>query len=425
METLTYGSHKKVWWICHICKYKYLKTVKRRCRSKRCPVCSGYVIITGINDLKSKFPKIAAEWDYEKNKVDPSTVNYRTIDKYWFKCPLCSLSYETSPNVRIKGHGCPYCAGVRLIPGKTDVLSYIKNNPQYKFILDEWDSENNKDIDLSKTGLRSSYRAHWICPNGHHFDMRIANRFEKTHKDCPVCSHRRILSGYNDLETYCKNNRQFLHLLNEWDYNKNEKKPSEVFPYSSKKFWWICPRCHNPYYGTLSNRLLNSSGCPNCGHHASAPELSIYNFIKNTGVKVLSGAKPFGFEYDIYLPDYKIAIEYDGKKFHDLSIEDVSRRENLKNISSKENNVVLFRIKETDIENDGKIDRNTYYIGVHHYNRDFFSRLKNLILFILNSFNILVEKRCSLDLFEIYRKIKKSCPDVENSEAIYIVEYDE
>ena len=49
----------------------------------------------------------------------------------------------------------------------------------------------------------------------------------------------RLIQGVNDLETYCKEHPEMAHLLNEWDYEKNEGlTPHTVNVGSPNKVWW-------------------------------------------------------------------------------------------------------------------------------------------------------------------------------------------
>ena len=55
----------------------------------------------------------------------------------------------------------------------------------------------------------------------------------------------------------------FPHLLKEWDYEKNEKLPTEVRRGSQKKYFWICPEGHS-YLAQAMHRTSSNSGCPVC-----------------------------------------------------------------------------------------------------------------------------------------------------------------
>ena len=55
---------------------------------------------------------------------------------------------------------------------------------------------------------------------------------------CPVCAEREVLAGYNDLATTDK------ELLDDWYYELNRLKPTEVSRNSAKRAWWKCKHGH-------------------------------------------------------------------------------------------------------------------------------------------------------------------------------------
>ena len=59
------GSDKKVWWKC--AKGHSWKALVYARKYSGCPVCAGRMVIPGVNDVKTIMPKLADEWDYEKN----------------------------------------------------------------------------------------------------------------------------------------------------------------------------------------------------------------------------------------------------------------------------------------------------------------------------------------------------------------------
>ena len=82
--------------------------------------------------------------------------------------------------------------------------------------------------------------------------------------NCPVCSQKRLCKGFNDLETWCKNNKR-LEILNEWDSTRNgELKPSEVTAFNGKRVWWVCSVCGNSYQTAVSDRTRGNQ--KTCGH---------------------------------------------------------------------------------------------------------------------------------------------------------------
>ncbi len=124
-ERYLVNSTEKVWWKCKTCSHEWqASVVSRTARKTGCPKC-GYTIKmketvsstikrTG-RDLATKYPEIAAEWDYEKNEdLTPNSVSYGSNKKVWWLCSK-GHSYQAWITDRTgkKKTGCPYCAGKR------------------------------------------------------------------------------------------------------------------------------------------------------------------------------------------------------------------------------------------------------------------------------------------------------------------------
>ncbi len=107
-------SNKSVWWKCSA-GHEWKAKIDSRVRGTGCPYCSNNKILFGYNDLVTKRPDLASEWDFEKNKdLDPKTVAPGSGKKAWWRCKL-NHSWYAEISSRNKGAGCPYCAGNRKI----------------------------------------------------------------------------------------------------------------------------------------------------------------------------------------------------------------------------------------------------------------------------------------------------------------------
>lgn len=81
----------------------------------------------------------------------------------------------------------------------------------------------------------------------------------------------KLISGVNDLETWCKQNNK-EHLIDEWDYEKNEDlNPCNVAKTSHQKVWWKCSKGHE-WFGRACDRL-KSNGCPVCDKEKRSPSV--------------------------------------------------------------------------------------------------------------------------------------------------------
>jgi len=84
---VTPGSQRRRWWICpeapdHVWQ---ATPANRTGRNSGCPACAGKQVSV-TNSLARLFPKIAREWDKEKNEDRPSDVTSKSSKLVWWKC---------------------------------------------------------------------------------------------------------------------------------------------------------------------------------------------------------------------------------------------------------------------------------------------------------------------------------------------------
>ena len=257
--------------------------------------------------------------------------------------------------------------------------------------MSEWDwKENNKrGLDPRKLTLGSGKKAYWICPKGHEWDTAICHRTERG-SSCPYCSNKRVLVGYNDLQS------QRPDLMKEWDFDANYIDPSAVVVGSNKKVAWVCPKGHK--YTKMIYLRASGSGCPICakGRGTSFPEKCFFYYTKKIFPDTINRYKDIfdnGMELDIYIPYIKTGIEYDGVYWHD---QNALEREEKKYRICKDNNIRLFRIKEGEFKGfndtaDKKwyIPQNCSYDQLNFYINEY---LKFLTFSSFRSFDVNVER---------------------------------
>ena len=104
------GSNRKVWWSCSN-GHEWQASISNRSRGRGCPYCSNRKVCSGFNDLQTRFPNVAQEWAYDKNGgITPADILPHTNKRYWWCCKQCGYEWQTSPNHRCSGQGCPQCA---------------------------------------------------------------------------------------------------------------------------------------------------------------------------------------------------------------------------------------------------------------------------------------------------------------------------
>ena len=249
-QQVTYGSKKKLWWVCGSGHSYQASATSRTGERTGCPYCTGRLPIPGENDLATLFPGLVREWDGEKNQpLTPSGVLPGSHRSVWWLCPE-GHSWHASIKSRVDGCGCPVCTNRRIAPGENDLAS------THPALAREWNAERNAPLKPQEVFAGSSRKVWWRCEKGHEWQARIVSRSEGT--GCPYCNGKRVAPGENDLAT--ANPR----LAAEWDAEKNAPlTPRDVTPYSNRRVWWRCPLGHE-YQSLISARNTSGSGCPYC-----------------------------------------------------------------------------------------------------------------------------------------------------------------
>lgn len=320
---MTTGSNKKVWWICTK-GHSYESTPNNRLQGKGCPYCSGRRVIIGENDLLTKNPKLAAEWDYEKNfPMRPEHVKPGRNKTVWWKCEKCSYKWKASINSRNRGAGCPKCAK-RFHSSFPEQAIYYYLHQVYPDAINSYKDifKNQMELDIYipsiKTGIEydgegahtdkhieKDSRKYQICKaNG----IRLIRIREATYKgDIPICDIQ-IKSEYitgnlksvdliiEQLEIILKFTvnhdverdsvdileqirnileqhslaTEYPKIAEEWNYERNGNlTPKMFFSGCGDRVWWRCARGHE-WKAAIQPRT-KSVGCPYCSNRKVLP----------------------------------------------------------------------------------------------------------------------------------------------------------
>ena len=200
-EMVSAGSSWNVWWLGK-CGHEWNTSVVNRASGRGCPICS-YVIAgekkrkPNGNDLKTLYPEIAEEWDYERNEgVLPEDVIAGSNVNYWWKCKKCGGGWKTSPAHRTsRKSGCPFCSGQKVLEGYNDLETL------YPDLAKEWDYELNAPLTPKDITSGSGKRVWWKCRNGHSWLASSCNRIKG--RGCPYCSKRQRTWTTNSRPVRC------------------------------------------------------------------------------------------------------------------------------------------------------------------------------------------------------------------------------
>jgi rubrerythrin len=339
-SNITFRSNKKVWWKCDVCDYEWKTTPNHRARSNdsKCPCCNGKTL-TSKNRLSDKYPKIALEWDYNKNLTTiPRNVFVGTHEKYWWICPN-GHSYESAVYSRVEGKGCPECSKGRKTSFPEQAIYYYikqifqdsenrhnlvsKNGvievdiyiPSLKLAIeydgfyfhrktqekDELksrllkresvivirvresglsmvdDSINVNDADCNQSNLNETVSKVLQTI----LDIKrkeLSDKQIKSLESIDVCveNHRGAINQNLVIENN-ENNLLLTHpiISSEWSDKNGSLLPSHVTYGSQKYVWWICKKCNHEWEAKIHNRTIGGTGCPYCAGHKHHKENSL------------------------------------------------------------------------------------------------------------------------------------------------------
>lgn len=225
-------SHFEATWVCPK-GHEYPMPVYRRSRGCGCSVCSGKRVLAGYNDIESQAPNLALEWDEERNgDIKPSMVALHSNDRYHWKCTVCGHRWETSPNNRSRGTGCPACNHCCVDP---NVNSLAVVNPK---LAGEFVLKLNYPLTPRDVAGYDNRDYWWTCDEGHSWQASPANRNKGT--ECPYCIGKRPIPGVDDLASQAPELSKRLHPT------KNGKKTAvDYFIDYTRDVWWQCEQGHS------------------------------------------------------------------------------------------------------------------------------------------------------------------------------------
>lgn len=368
------------------------------------------LIYTG-KELSQHNPELVDEWDYDKNyPVTPDDVSYGSAEKYWWKCKKCGKSYEASPSNRTyRKTACPYCAAKDR--GISQKATYAERNnlaKKYPELLKDWDYDKNTKKP-NEYSCGSNETVWWKCHKcGHEWQTTPNRRTGKNGTGCPVCAYKSAAKK-NSLNAAKTNSfvKNYPDIAKEWDYEKNVGLDiNEYSSKSNKRVWWKCSFCGNSWQTTINERA-SGRGCPNCTlAGTSFSEQTVLYYVKKIYPDAMSRYKELGMELDVFIPDIKTAVEYDGVYYHNSS--HALEKENKKDELCKEHNIRLIRIRDSRLPDTKNSIRITCTdTGGKHLNK----AIKSLLDLLAPGNNIIVDvDKDGIGIKAKYREsIKENC----------------
>lgn len=265
-----------------------------------------------LAELKNIKPNIKVLDDYISRDADMRCM-----------CILCSNEWISTPRKLLKltsGTGCSNCS-------KYIRKSYKKRSKEQ---LQEELNESQSNILLLGDYLGMTHKIESKCLICGEIWYPRPDHLIEGH-GCPKCGGAKQ-----------KNNKEFLLQL-----GKINQFINVLEDYKNAKTKLLCKCKYCGYeWRAIPSKLLAGNGCPKCDsrNKTSFSEQAILYYIRKVYSNALGRYKleNSNLEFDVYIPEEKIAIEYDGVYWH----KDKNNLEYEKYLLCKKNNIKLIRIRE-------------------------------------------------------------------------------
>jgi Probable Zinc-ribbon domain len=269
------------------------------------------------------YPVLVAQLDRKKNgALAPESITFGSHQRLWWRCSEGPDHLWDAPvSRRTAGHGCPFCANLRL--SVTNTLAVVapaialqwhptKNGkptprdvvagtpravwwkcpevPKHEWqrsivarvlgagcpscagwhpsvphdlvasaphLVAEWHPRRNGKLTPRDVTMGSGKVVWWRCPEGPEHEWKCAVG-DRVKQGCPFCANMRV-SSTNSLAAIAP------EIAAEWHPTKNGKlTPRDVIAGTPRRAWWRCPKApDHEWTATIANRV-GGSGCPYC-----------------------------------------------------------------------------------------------------------------------------------------------------------------
>lgn len=311
----------------------FLQTPKNHLNNHGCPQCA-------IDKVKEK---CGIEFEYKARKIHGDKYDYSKVVYVDSVTPVCIIcpnhgEFMQTPRSHFLGKGCLEC-------------SYDKFRLTTEDFIERSIKVHGDKYDYSKTEYVNSYsKVCIICPKHGEFFQRA-----QAHMDghgCPKCS-----KGCTEIMV-----EQAINVHGDkYDYSKVE------YVNNKTHVVIICPE-HGEFKQTPKDHVLKEYECPKCHPHYSKGEKEIVEFIRGIySGEVLENVRNVisPKELDIYIPELKLAFEYNGLYYHSLKFNESPSDSRNKFIECEKQGIRLITIYEDEWQNKNDLVKSmiSRYIG--------------------------------------------------------------
>lgn len=207
-------------------------------------------------------------------------------------CPIHGNFYRRINNF-LNGYECPECYDEKKLQIKNDLL-----NTEIKKVYGNGYNASILKIDPRKVEIECDKHGKFILWKHLIFNKKCL---------CPQCVKE--ISITDCYENFIKKAKEIYS--DKYDYTKVR------YVNNHTKVDVICPE-HGVFRVTPNDHITKHSGCPICSNNISTPERMIAKFIETCELNIECNNRTIisPKELDIYIPSKKIAIEYNGLRWH-------------------------------------------------------------------------------------------------------------
>lgn len=315
---------------------EFKQQARQHYRGQGCPKC-------GI-DKRSKKSRLTTKQFIQKaqsvhgNKYDYSKVNYITNnEKVIIGCPVHGY-FEMTPHQHLAGCGCSKCGNHEKGSNKRMTLEeFVERAKQI----------HNNEYDYSLVKYKNNReKVQIICPK--HGIFEVSPYVHLSGHKCPSCANETSKSHQVKNTNWFINKAKLIH-GDKYDYSLVD------YHNCSDKVDIVCPK-HGVFKQGPSYHLFGY-GCPKCGVTISKKENEIYEFCKNYFPNTEQSNRVIiaPYEIDIYIPELKIGIEYNGLMWHSDKYKDDKKYHLQKLEAANEKGIKLIQIFEDEYVNNKEL----------------------------------------------------------------------
>lgn len=253
-DDLSAKTNLPVWWLCSKnAKHEWSARFRNRViDGDGCPYCSGRKVLRE-DSFGAQYPEMLAEWHPTKNgSLDPFSFRPHSNKQVWWQCRTpYKHEWRTTVSTRVSnGSGCKQCVNI------PNPLSNA-----FPHIAKQWHPTKNGKLTADDVSAGSKMKAWWQCESDrtHVWQASVYGR-TKANSRCRFCAKKTPPKRWATLDI------SFPELAAQWHPTKNgSRKPSDVYPSSKEKAWWVCPVDPSHVWDAIiGNRAKLGNGCRFC-----------------------------------------------------------------------------------------------------------------------------------------------------------------